>query len=273
MKNYYNEEILKLISDEILDLSIEELKVIYMKFQNEEYEWISSKDTKGVFNSFLSLPSVYHRQFDLPYVIPSKQQNHKTIIILGMDALASSDRPEDDEILLNTPYNLHSKQGRETKVNQYWDIINDLRNDYNLYLTDIFKSYFRNPSKSNEIEAYTDLKAHQEILEAEINIVKPEGILAWGKPAREAIITLYNLPVNSIGHNRLITKDDIRKPYYIDKIKTKFISTPHPSGLTRPAHWRSFYQVNLPEKDSTDHHSRPSVLSNLITSSFNSNIE
>jgi hypothetical protein len=69
MKNYYNEEILKLISDEILDLSIEELKVIYMKFQNEEYEWISSKDTKGVFNSFLSLPSVYHRQFDLPYVI------------------------------------------------------------------------------------------------------------------------------------------------------------------------------------------------------------
>lgn len=184
-------------------------------------------------------------------------------MIIGMDA--KSDRRKGD-VLLSTPYNLHHSDAKATKKNQYWDIIKILLGKYNIYLTDLYKSYFviteLDGSRiiSNTIQSYTQNPIHKNLLESEIETVNPEGILCWGKDSRTAVSELLEIKLK----DSRISYDDVREGYTISNKKTKFISTPHPSQLTRPKTWLTFYNINLPGKDPSEHYNRPKFLSELI---------
>ena len=53
-----------------------------------------------------------------------------------------STNPDDEHVLLNTPYSLQTEAGQKTNANDYGDIISSLSKEFNIYLTDIYKAYF-----------------------------------------------------------------------------------------------------------------------------------
>jgi hypothetical protein len=261
--NYYNEEILNLISDNILNIHVNELKSIYDIFNNEGIKKIDVGRTNHNYQQFLIDNDISAIQFDLPYFFDNKKE--KTIMIIGMDAKAS--HPKD--VVLSTPYYLQSSVGKNTNNNYYWDIIKILSQYYNIYLTDVYKAYYKQADKeSNEIPEYTLQDFHQKILKDEIiNIVKPFAILSWGKDSRDFVANIFGLKMNNS-----ITKDNIHIPYTIDN-SIKFISTPHPSRRTRLHNWEKFFENNIPQHDPKDNTNRPKHLAELIIESFkNKNI-
>ena len=255
--NYYNEEILNLISDNILNIDTDELKRIYEVFNNEGIEKIEIERTKHNYQQFLKDTAVTSAQFDLPYFFDNKKE--KTIMIIGMDAKASH---SDEFVVLSTPYYLQSKAGQNT--NNYWNIIKILSQDYNIYLTDVYKAYYKQVNiVSNKITDYTIQDFHKNILNEEIiKIVKPFAILSWGRASRDSVAKIFGLKIpNSI------TQDNIHKPYTINN-SIKFISTPHPSGSTRPNHWEKFFEINMPHQDPKDNNNRSKHLAELIMKSL-----
>jgi uracil-DNA glycosylase len=136
--------------------------------------------------------------------------------------------------------------------------------EFNIYLTDVYKAYFvQENTISNTIPSYTNHPIHKELIEKEIIEVKPNAVLCWGKEARDLVANLLDIQLKAT-----ISKDDIRIPYKkeIAGVSFSFLATPHPSRLTRPKSWESFFGVNLPGEDHSDSKLRPKKLANLIIS-------
>jgi hypothetical protein len=259
--NYFNENIIDLLKNQVLNFSVDQLKEIYQVFDREGIKEIENHQTNTVFHDFLNQPSVFKKQFDLPFFINNKKA--KTIMIIGMDAKANH---EGSHIILSTPYYLQAEAGRNTNSNDYWKIIEVLSLEFNIYLTDVYKAYFvQENTISNTIPSYTNHPIHKELIEKEIIEVKPNAVLCWGKEARDLVANLLDIQLKAT-----ISKDDIRIPYKkeIAGVSFSFLATPHPSRLTRPKSWESFFGVNLPGEDHSDSKLRPKKLANLIISAL-----
>ncbi len=273
MKNYYTEEVLKLISERILNKSIDELKEIYLKFEKNKNEdchpLIPLVAVNEIFRKFLEKKEVCQDrpriQFDLSYFLPCKrQENPKTIIILGMDAKSNY---KGKDVLLSTPYNTHDSSPKEYAV-----IIDKLNKHYNIYLTDLYKGYWvedkngitKNEKSrvedrpSNQNINYIKLEIHKEILEKEINILGENlvGVLAWGAAARNAILDVFS----SIKERKSITNENITAPYELEKFK--LIATVHPSNLATK--WKNKYFENNKLGDKWD----PIIMAEAIINAF-----
>ena len=260
--NYFNENIIDLLKNQVLNFSVDQLKEIYQVFDREGIKEIENHQTNTVFHDFLNQPSVFKKQFDLPFFINNKKA--KTIMIIGMDAKANH---EGSHIILSTPYYLQSEEGRNTNSNDYWKIIEVLSLEFNIYLTDVYKAYFvQENTISNTIPSYTSHPIHKELIEKEILEVTPDAVVCWGKEARDLVANLLDIQLNAS-----ISKDDIRIPYKkeIEGVTFSFLATPHPSRLTRPKSWESFFAINLPEEDYSDSKLRPKKLAKFIISAVN----
>jgi hypothetical protein len=262
--NYYNDKLLFLISQEILDVDTEKLKSIYNSFQKGETLKIKTEEIGANYRKFLIQEGVKHRQFDLPYFFDNKKE--KTIMIIGMDP--KSTNPDDEHVLLNTPYSLQTEAGQKTNANDYGDIISSLSKEFNIYLTDIYKAYFlKGILVSSENLEYITFKNnngsfsnfHESILMKEIDEVKPQGILCWGRPSRNLTAKILKIKLKAS-----ISLDN-NYPYFAASPyeKLKLVATPHPSGLTRDKHWASFYEKNIPAKKYSKDN-RPKDLSEMI---------
>lgn len=258
-----NEQIKKIITKNLLDLNKAEVDEIYTKINNGETPELITDNLKGFYKRWAKIGVDY--QIDLPFFLRADKKKD-TVMIVAMDAL--SVKTEDrNRLILSVPFYLQSDKGKNTKRNQYWDIIKPLNENYNIYLTDIYKLFFRESNNvSNKNKKYTQDEIHASILHEEILYIKPKLIIAFGKPARDTCSKLLNIPLNNT-----ITTDDIRDGYSfnIGSYTSKFISIPHPSGLTRPAHWKSFYSANLKDENFTDYHRRPTCISKLIMNIVN----
>jgi hypothetical protein len=255
--NYYNEEILNLISDNILNIDVHELRSIYDVFNNEGIEKIEVERTKHNYQQFLKDAAVTSVQFDLPYFFDNKKD--KTIMIIGMDAKASH---SDKLVVLSTPYYLQSIKGRETNENDYWKIIKILSNTYNIYLTDVYKAYFEKESiLSNKIPLYKKNILHAEILKKEILEVNPKAILCWGKASRDLVSKIVNVSPLDV-----ITRDS-NYPYECkgEFSNIKLVATPHPSKGTYKSAWLSFYDANLQGIEYSNNN-KPEILANFVLS-------
>ena len=275
MKNYYNEEVLKLISERILNKSIDELKEIYLKFEKKKTEdchpIIPLVAVNKIFRKFLEKKEVCQDrpriQFDLSYFLPCKsQENIKTIIILGMDAKSNY---IDKDVLLSTPYNTHDSSPKE-----YAEIIDILNKHYNIYLTDLYKGYWVEDRDKNGIIKYKKgkiedrpsnqninyihLGIHKEILEKEINILGENlvGVLAWGVDARNAILDVFS----SNKERKSITNENIKAPYQLEKFK--LIATVHPSNVATK--WKNKYFENNKLGEKWD----PIIMAEAIINAF-----
>jgi hypothetical protein len=255
-QNYYSDKILNLISENILNYNLNDLKDIYKIFDRGETKSISASNTKNIYNDFLKEEGVISKQFDLPYFFDFKKE--KNIMIIGMDAKATH---KDDTVVLSTPYYLQAKDGRETNKNDYWKIISFLSNHYNIYLTDVYKAYFVSTDISNRLPKYKKNNLHAEILKQEIIETNPSAIICWGNDSRNLVSKIAGVKLLD-----LLTKDS-NYPYRCNREfnNTKLIATPHPSNLTYEKHWLSFYNANLPHIPYIKNH-RPETLSKFILS-------
>jgi len=259
--NYFSEKIIHLIESQLLNFNEHRINKLYQSFEEGEIEKIENHETNQLFHDFLNQPSVSKKQFDLPFFIDNKKE--KTLMIIGMDAKAGH---AGNHIVLSTPYYLQAEAGRNTNSNDYWKIIEVLSKEFNIYLTDVFKAYFvHNDTISNAITSYTSHPIHKELIEKEIIEVKPNAVLCWGKEARDLVANLLDIQLKAT-----ISKDDIRIPYKkeIAGVSFSFLATPHPSRLTRPKSWESFFGVNLPGEDHSDSKLRPKKLANFIISAL-----
>jgi hypothetical protein len=267
-------DLAELISNNILNFNEDEILHVYRQLKLESKTEVTNVSfLKNGFFDFGQGADYNSFQIDLPFW-NSYTEGKESVMVVGMDPKRSSiskDLPKD--IILNTPYSLHCKDGRDTKQNQYWSILSRLINDYNVYTTDLYKLYFnqinsQNNAKlpSNKIFEYVSMSIHKSILEEEIRYVSPSAIICFGNASRNACAGLLGLKID-----KQITKDNMMRGYSLklnDKM-IKFIAIPHPSGLTRPNNWKDFYLANeLPEIIS--HHARPDFLANLIRQSLKS---
>ena len=264
-------EILNLLLENIFNTDIDLLKTVYNTLQNgaDVDSPINVKKLKGIYQQFGIDSLCDGFQIDLPYW-NSYEPNRKTIMIVAMDAKNNKQSVLDNfsikKVVLSTPFYLHNSSGRETKKNQYWEVISHLTAEYNVYSTDLYKLYFRmkdsannSSTESNKVVNYTNSNVHHEILKAEIAIINPSIIIAFGNAARSACANALGIKLENS-----VTKENIIKGYdLVEKVDTKFLAIPHPSGLTRPNHWLSFFKTNS-ITEVISHHERPAVLANLI---------
>ena len=193
-------------------------------------------------------------QTDLPIYIKSRSENAKTLMICAMDPLSvePSSGPERNspidysinKVKFWVPFSLI-----ENKKGSNADFFEELSLHYNLYITDIYKLFFyiatnewdnKNKKykflKSNSRPEFKKIMRHAEILEKEIEIIKPHCIITLGNNSRNALVKISKDKTNPIKPWTKIDAEgnsvtDVQK--YIFKnnnFECNIISSPHISA-------------------------------------------
>ncbi len=161
------------------------------------------KDLIGISEFLLAKQHLSNLGIDLPIYFGDYTQNKNKIMIVAMDAKRSGQKEK--EIVLGSVFDLHTKTGRETNANDYWDFIEPLLKDNFVYLTDIYKIYYETiiikkgketRIVSNKDKTYTSGEPYSHnktIIKAEINLIKPNLIIAIGKDAADALKTIQGI--------------------------------------------------------------------------------
>lgn len=137
----------------------------------------------------------YQIGIDLPVLINPLQRSKKTIFIVAEDPLRSFEYPQKD-VIFSTPFGTHIENCRTNNLRVYWDIIqNILNNDYNVYLTDIFKVWIKRKDSRKEFIKGDLFENFRSSLEQEIDAFSPQLIITYGKPA-SLLINRMNLSSN-----------------------------------------------------------------------------
>ena len=164
--------------------------------QNQVDYQLSKFDLAADF-SFLKDLSVRTIGIDFPIKL-SKGKNRPVLMICAMDPLRAENQlklPEEN-VTDWVPFSVIKNPSKENKYSEQENLLffYSLLRDFDLYLTDIYKVFYREGNKiSNKINHYTSLPIHREILETEINCIKPTAILTLGNGARDAICELYKI--------------------------------------------------------------------------------
>jgi hypothetical protein len=167
---------------------------------------------------------------DFPVLI-SKGENRSVLMICAMDPLRKDtpDTQPSNEIGYWVPFSIVNNPTFQTKYSEKQNLafFHALLEVYDLYLTDVFKLFYRKESQvSNTIKSYRALHAHRAILDAEIKVVKPSAILALGNNARDSISEVLGTPKPNFS-------DDVYKTIGPNGIKV--VMVPHISGAANGA--------------------------------------
>lgn len=162
---------------------------------------------------------------DFP-VLLSKGENRPVMMICAMDPLRNdtADKQPTDEIGYWVPFSIINNPIGKTKHSEIENLafFHTLLDAYDLYVTDIFKLFYRKDNRvSNTISDFRLLPIHRTILDAEIQIIKPSVILTLGNNARDAMCEILRLP-------RPNWSDEIYTT--IDEKRIKVVMVPHISG-------------------------------------------
>lgn len=106
-----------------------------------------------------------------------------------------------------------------------------LFNDYDLYVTDIYKLFYRIDNKrSTGMHKEDEIELFNIILQSEIEIIKPDAIVTLGNKSRNALLNFLKVAPEKWG-------DDVqaKNNWNIGNMKTKIISIPHISGAANGA--------------------------------------
>lgn len=169
-----------------------------------------SSNFKTVFSNFEQKPTTL--SIDLPVLIHRKHHS-ETLLICAMDPLAPEPhapywntigQKPDQSLNLWIPFSLSEPwSAPKGSMSSNLAFFETLSHNYTLYITDIFKLFFRIPHKrghyrSNTLSEYTHLKSpagndlHQEILSKEIECIKPKAIITLGNASRDRLLTMRN---------------------------------------------------------------------------------
>jgi|688.fasta_scaffold232752_2 hypothetical protein len=173
---------------------------------------------------------VNHMAIDLPVYL-ANESSKVNIMICAMDPL--SNHINDDKIGLWNPFSIlrnpENYSGSDASNHSFFT---PLKNEFNLYITDIYKLYFKHKEKkSNSIPLYTKLKLHTTILKQEIKIVSPQFIITLGNASKNALLGIFKDADSSL----IKSKIEGIEVYEINKLEMKIICLPHISGLASGA--------------------------------------
>jgi hypothetical protein len=230
---FYN-ELKKLIVNNILALSYAEIDAMY------DY-WELNKNNEGAVN-FKYPDSKIHRIQNVPLTgatlkgidLPTwfGDYSKKKVMILGIDPLRNKgvfDREKadyDKDVIIGTPYALHELKARKGACATYWNFIEGLSGNHFVYCTDIYKIYYlkSDNTRSYNDKEYVESSGHKTLLISEIELIKPDVIIAFGN--------LVETLIKDLG------------------LSTKIIKLPHPSNANRSWNTRivgktviSFFEV------------------------------
>ena len=172
---------------------------------------------------------------DLPILLKLDGSNYKdTIIIVAMDPLSplEQNKEDSDNIGFWVPFSLidNIKTGEKSFKSNYMFFVELLKN-YNIYVTDIYKLFYRLEEpvnkKSNSDIDYIELEntLHYSILNTEIKSIRPKAIVTLGNNSRDTILKKLNIKPEKW--------DDIQLNYWMMESNinpTPIISIPHISG-------------------------------------------
>ena len=194
---------------------------------------LSKHDLVGGF-SYLKQEEIRTIAIDFPILI-SNNFNKKKIMICALDSLPPNIGGITESINVWAPFSLNYNWNLATKSSKQNIIFfNTLLECANLYVTDLYKLFFRRglegtDNRSNQDHYYTskNVETHKYILEQEIEIIKPDLILTLGNNSRNVIYSITNTPVKK-------WDDDIMSGTWLDGV-TKIVSIPHISGAANGA--------------------------------------
>lgn len=243
-------ELKSIIKNNILDVSIEDIDKMYSS-------WEKDKDKKEVKTNFVYSENLIHDNQKIPKDTSLKgidlptwfgDYSNKKIVVLGIDPLRNENVFEREnksniynDVIVGTPYAFHERDSRENWCAGYWALIDGLVKSNNfVYCTDIFKTYYHN--NSTKTRSYLDPNfvnnyKHREILFNELELIKPDLIIVFGKIAHKILLE-KNCP--KIGQSILKTKVSL-------ELKNKFTdvyTVMHLSKGTRGKNFKTFFNSN-----------------------------
>lgn len=228
--------------------------------QLEEYAAENNPDTiqqgflKDLQEPFQTLLSNYLRTIttiaiDFPVFFKSFSSTKKTVMVCAMDSLPPiptspfwKDKKVDfkENIGFWAPFSLiENWQNSTGSMKTNLPFFRALLQEYNLYVTDIYKVFFRLETQngyttSNALPSYTNLcdadglNIHGKIVAKEVEIVNPVAIITLGNAARNTLLNLNTIPQYPVGW-----QDDVQS--YLWGESTKIIASPHISGAANGA--------------------------------------
>lgn len=162
----------------------------------------------GSFSTFLTNKSIspFNIGVDLPIYFGDLNSKSR-IMIVAMDPKRIGQEPS--VFSLGSVFSLHTIEGRNTRKNDYWNFIEPMIADNLVYLTDIYKLYYESFIEVNNRQVHkvsnkdktfigkntVPFNINKEILEKEIELVKPTKIIALGKEAASALKQIQDLKI------------------------------------------------------------------------------
>lgn len=130
---------------------------------------------------------------DLPVTIKSSEdgKQRNKIMIIGRGPLRIYPKiytGYDFEVRISTPFSFH-KNFMRLKSNT-WKIISDLVEDYDLYITDLYKLWMSDGSGKYDLKK--DSNIFVEILNAELKAFDPDMVVSFSSKAGNAYLSLAN---------------------------------------------------------------------------------
>lgn len=195
-------ELKDLIINNVLVLSSAEIDKMYDFWElNRNKEGVSNfkyPDSKIHTNQNVQHTGGVLKGIDLPTWFGN--YSNKRIMILGIDPLRNKrvfDREKADpekDVIIGTPYALHEIKARKGACAVYWGFIEGLSENHFVYCTDIFKTYYLKTDgvRSYNDETFTSSPNHINLLKAEMDLIKPDVIIAFGNLV-ETVLNGLNL--------------------------------------------------------------------------------
>ncbi|TXE08567.1 hypothetical protein ES711_08680 [Gelidibacter salicanalis] len=261
------------IRENVIDIPKNDLNDIYKKWQNNE------KASNSVFDRSLmqSLQCVPHNSYllgvDFPFWFGDLKANIKRIMIVGVDPLRNKTDFKKanihQNVLISTPYALHSETARNGITKAYWAFVESLSANHFVYLTDIYKSFFYvdNPKMTRSYNYYPkqqgSVENQRSILIKEIDFLKPDVIITFG--------SIAFLKLTSKKYVKLGNGIDYNKTYLEEFNEIPVLPFMHLSGSTRDKNLEDFLKVHKVEKKKEGRVGYGSAYAEIIENSFINN--
>ena len=232
----YSTEIISLLENNLINpkeglySQYKALEIYGANDVDSETGFVSKQFLNPEFSTLIQVKESCNLAVDLPVYL-ANESSKVNIMICAMDPL--SNHINDDKIGLWNPFSIlrnpENYSGSDASNHSFFT---PLKNEFNLYITDIYKLYFKHKEKkSNSIPSYTKLKLHTTILKQEIKIISPQFIITLGNASKNALLGIFKDTDSSL----IKSKIEGIEVFEINKLEMKIICLPHISGLASGA--------------------------------------
>ncbi len=206
----------------------EDLKRYFLEQYNQNSEKEKAKtalsiaDLVGDFAE-LKKESIRTVGIDFPILL-KKGKDRPLLMVCALDPRRDESSETTSLISDWVPFSTIKNPDSETKYSEKENLrfFHILLETYDLYITDIFKVFYRKGTQlSNSDSSYTRKDVHKKLLDQEINVVKPNAIVTLGNTSRDAICSIFNVTAPAWSENPELIQ--------LDNTKT-LLCLPHISG-------------------------------------------